>query len=193
MRLPAYCDFFSGSWVAELELAPDPLCEPDGAALELEPEGCAAVELDAPPDEGVLELEPAPAAPPLVEPEPEGAALDDEEAPPLALSFFWMSTEVDDELEPEGLLGAAVVPEADEDDEPDGAAVEPEGAVVDELDAPAGARLVLGLSPHAVRAAAPNAMETASARVESFIWPPWLGYVLVSKDQAAIVTKLPTA
>lgn len=177
--LPDYCDFFSGSCgvvAEELELAP-PLVEPDGVALELAPEeGCEALELEEP--EGCV-VEPAPAAPP-VEPELDGAALDDEDAPPLALSFFWMSTEVDDELEPEGaVLGAAV--------EPDGE------VVVDELDAPAGARLVLGLSPQAVRAAAPNARETASARVETFMWPPWLGYRLVSKDQAGFVTLLPAA
>lgn len=146
----------------ELELVPEPLVEPEGcAAPELEPEGCEALELEEP--DGWV-VEPAPAEP-LVEPELDGAALDDEEAPPLALSFFWMSTEVDDELEPE-LEGAVL-----------GAAVEPDGEVVlDELDAPAGARLLFALSPHAVRAAAPNARETASARVETFMWPPWLGY-----------------
>jgi hypothetical protein len=144
----------------ELELAPEPLCVP-----EAEPEGCAEVELEAPPDDGCDVLEPAPAAPPLVEPELDGAALEDDEAPPLALSFFWMSTEVDEELEPEldgAGLGVAELPA------PDGE------VVLAELDAPAGARLLSARS-QPVRTAAPNAMETASARVESFMWPPWLG------------------
>lgn len=151
------------------------------------------LELDAPPDEGCELVEPAPAAPPLIEPEPDGVALDeDDEAPPLALSFFWMSIDVDEELEPEGAaLGVLALPETDDDEEPAGALVEPEpaGAVLDELDAPvAGARLLSARSQPA-RTAAPNAMETASARVESFMWPPWLGYNrIVSKDQAGCIT-----
>ena len=185
--------------VAE-ELAPEPLCAP-------EPEGCAALELDAPPDEGCeLVEEPAPAAPPLVEPELEGAALDEDEAPPLA-SFLGASLELDEDAAPEGELlgevvepdedaapdgelGVVALPETDEDEEPAGAPVEPEpeGAVVlDDEDAPAGARLLSARSQPA-RTAAPNAMETARARVESFMWPPWLGYRLVSKDQAGFVT-----
>ena len=124
-------------------------------------------------------LEPAPAAPlGLDEPELDGEVLDeDEEAPPLAWSFFWMSTEVDEELEPEGgvVLGAAVVPEAELDDEGAvlGEAVEPEGEVLDE---PAGPRFSPRSQP--ASAAAPNARETARANVETFMWPPWLGYVI---------------
>jgi hypothetical protein len=137
-------------------------------------------------------------------PEPEGAALEDEDEPPLALSFFWMSIEVEDELEPEGaapegvpaadeelepgavlegappaadedeepgvVLGAAVVPLADEDEEP-GVVVAPEGAVVDEeLEERSAPR------SHAVISVAPSAKETATAMVESLMWPPWLGY-----------------
>jgi len=183
-----YCDFFSGV-ADELELAPP--VEPD-AEPEAEPEGCALDEDDE--SLGCCVVEPAPAEPPLVleAPEPEGCALelegallDEDEEPPLALSFFWMSIEVDDELEPEP-EGAALEPEGDDvvpaaelEDEPGavlGEAVEPAGDVVllDELAAP-GARELLS-SPQAVRAAAPNAMETATARVESFMWPPWLGY-----------------
>jgi hypothetical protein len=128
---------------------------------------------------------PAPAEPLGVEElELEDGELDEE--PPLALSFFWMSTEVDEELEPDGGVlddeGAAVVPEAELEDEPGVAlgevvAPEPEGVVVDEdeLD-PAGPRVGLSdlLQPAII--APPNARETASASVESFIWPPWLGY-----------------
>jgi hypothetical protein len=122
---------------------------------------------------------PAPAEPLGVEElELDDGELDEE--PPLALSFF-SSAELDEELEPDGVDGAAVVPEAELED--DGellgevVAPEPDGDVVDEDEvAPAGARLLSARSQPA-RTAAPNAMETAIARVESFMWPPWLGYV----------------
>ena len=118
------------------------------------------VELD-----GVL-LEPAPAEP-LGLVELDGALLDeDEDEPPLAWSFLLMSTEVDEELEPGAVLGEVVVPPADEDEEPDGEVVEPEGAVEDERSAP---------RSHAAISDAPSARETATARVESLMWPPWLG------------------
>ncbi|HEY5897995.1 MAG TPA: hypothetical protein VIV54_10545 [Burkholderiales bacterium] len=120
---------------------------------------------------GGVVVAPAPAVPlPLVDEELDGLV---DEEPPLALSFFWMSTEVDEELEPDGaVLGAAVVP-ADEDEEPDGEVVAPEGAVVDEeLDERSAPR------SHAVSSVAPSAMETATAMAESLMWPPWLGYVL---------------
>ncbi|HUQ76776.1 MAG TPA: hypothetical protein VM183_18805 [Burkholderiales bacterium] len=151
--------------VPELELAPEDgwleLLE-DGVELleELESLGCVL-------------LEPAPAAPPVVpaEPELEGAALDEDDAPPLALSFLLMSIDVDEELEPEGAaLGDVVDEELDE-----GAVLEPapDGLVVlDELDAPAG---LLSARSQPASTAAPNAMETATAKVENFMWPPWLG------------------
>jgi hypothetical protein len=137
-------------------------------------------------DEGWLELdeesllEPAPAEPlgELLD----GAALEEDEEPPLALSFFWTSIEVDEELEPEGVEGEAVVPEAELEDE--GAvlgelvAPEPDGLVVEDDDVePAGARdapLSVLLQPAII--APPNAREIARARVETFMWPPWLGY-----------------
>ena len=99
--------------------------------------------------DGVLLLEPAPA--------------------PLALSFLFRSIAVDEELEPDGaVLGAAVVPLADEDDEPEGVAlVAPDGEVA-ERSAP---------RSHAVISVAPSARETATAMVESLMWPPWLGYI----------------
>jgi len=136
-------------------------------------------------DDGVLE-EPAPAAPPLVL--ELGEELD--EAPPLA-GLLVESLEPDEELEldgedelapgvvepeddalPEGELdGDEVVPLADEDDEPEGDVVEPEGEVDEELDDLSAPR------SHAVISDAPSARETATARVESLMWPPWLGYV----------------
>ena len=150
---------------------------------ELEPDGLALEELlldGLDEDDGVL-LEPAAAPPEL-----DGEALD-EDAPPLA-GLLVVSLE-DDELEPEGLalgellepdedalpegdvLGVVAPPLADEDEEPDGEVVAPEGDVVDEeLDERSAPR------SHAVISEAPSARETATARVENLMWPPWLGY-----------------
>jgi hypothetical protein len=150
--------------------------EPDGLALEELLDG-----LDE--DDGVL-LEPAPAAPP----ELDGEELDDD-APPLA-GLFVVSLELDDELEPEGLaLGELLDPDEDalpegdvlgvvaplpddEDEEPDGEVVAPEGAVLDEELERSAPR------SHAVISEAPSARETATARVENLMWPPWLGYLI---------------
>ena len=107
------------------------------------------------------------------------------------MSFFGASLELEDELDG---AGALVVPEAELEDEPGVAlgelvvpepdmepepvvAPEPEGVVELEDDAPLGAfepALSDLLQPAII--APPNARETARARVESFIWPPWLGY-----------------
>ena len=136
--------------------------------------------LDEDDEDGVL-LEPA-AAPPELD-----GALDDDEAPPLA-GLLVVSLELE-ELEPDGaelgappaadedeepgaVLGAEVVPLADVDEEPDGDVVEPEGAVDEELDERSAPR------SHAVISEAPSARETATARVESLMWPPWLGYLM---------------
>jgi hypothetical protein len=124
-------------------------------------------------------VEPAPAAPlPLVDDELDGL---DDDAPPLALSFFWMSTEGDEELEPDGAaLGLAVVPLADDEELGElGGVVEPDGEVVlEELEAPEGARFSPRSQPAST--AAPNARDTASANVETLMWPPWLGYEIKS-------------
>ena len=100
-------------------------------------------------------LEPAPAEPLLIVAEPdielppepegeEGAALDDE----------------DDDGAVAGALGAAVEPEADEELVPDGAVVVPRDAVL------------LSVRSHAAIRLAPKATDTATASVESFMWPP---------------------
>lgn len=137
----------------------DPLA--DGVLLE---DGLEELDEE---DDGVL-LEPAPAEP-LGLDELDGVLDEDEDDPPLAWSFLFRSIEVEDELEPEGaVLGAAVVPLADED-EP-GVAVAPEGDVEDELEERSAPR------SHAVISDAPSARETATAMVESLMWPPWLGY-----------------
>jgi hypothetical protein len=138
---------------------------------------------------------PAPAEPLGDELELDGELLD--EAPPLALSFFASSdVEDDEELAPgvellEGELvvpeaeledgelgaGAAVVPEAELEDEP-GVLVEPEpeGVVALEEEAPAGAFEPVSALLQPAIIAPPNARETARARVENFMGPPWLGY-----------------
>ena len=134
-------------------------------------------------DDGVLE--PAPA-------EPLGAALElgavldeDEDEPPLAWSFFVSRLiegliEVDEELE---LGGVAVEPPADDEDDEPGWVVAPDGAVVeDELDERSDAP-----RSQAAISDAPSARETATAIVESLMWPPWLGYWEGSKYRAAFV------
>jgi hypothetical protein len=81
------------------------------------------------------------------------------------------SIEVDEELEPEGaVLGELVVPPAEDDDEPEGDVVEPEGVVEDELEERSAPR------SHAAISDAPSATETATARVDILMGPPWLGY-----------------
>ena len=151
--------------------------------LELAPEGWfgfVALELDEDED-GVL-LEPAPAEPLGLD----GLLDEDEDEPPLAWSFLLMSIEVDEELEPEGaVLGVLVVPPADDEDDEPGVVVAPEGAVDDELDERSAAR------SHAAISDAPSARETATAMVESLMWPPWLGYRSSSKYRAAVVTSQP--
>ena len=148
---------------------------------EPELEGLDDVSLDE--LDGVLD-DPAPAAPPLVL--ELGEELD--EAPPLA-GFLVESLELEeldgedelapgvvepeDDALPDGELdGDEVVPLADEDDEPEGDVVEPEGEVDEELDDLSAPR------SHAVNSDAPSARETATASVESLMWPPWLGYVI---------------
>jgi hypothetical protein len=84
-------------------------------------------------------------------------------------------------LSSSGAEGVTVEPEPDIEPEPDAA---PDGggdegvvAVEPEVEpAPEGAVVVSpALSPQAVRTLAPNARETAIARVESLMCPPWLG------------------
>jgi hypothetical protein len=117
-------------------------------------------------DEGVL-LEPAPAEPLPLMPLELGLDDEDDEAPPLAWSFFCTSTEVDDELEPDGevlgVLGELVEPDEDDAD-PEGAVVAPDDGVRSEP---------LRLQP--VTSAVPSAKVTARAIVETFMRPPWFG------------------
>ena len=108
---------------------------------------------------GLLELDPEAALPDVLP----------ELAPPLAWSFF-ESVDIELEAEPDGEDGEVVEP-ADEDAEPEGEVVEPEGAVVVLRDAARSPVL-----SHAVSITEPKATETASARVENLMSPPWLGY-----------------
>ena len=85
--------------------------------------------------------------------------------------------EVLDEEEP-GVAGALVPPEAELDEEPgavdgdDGVAVSLRAVL--ELEEPGADDVRFAfLSPQAAR---PSAIATATARTESFMFPPWLGY-----------------
>jgi len=145
----AYCDFFGVS-LEELE----PLAA--GAELELEPLAAGA------------DLEPLP----LVEPLPALSfvlsLLDELE---LELGLLGVAAEL--ELEPDGELGVVAEPEAELelDGGVDGVVVLPLPEVEDERDAGFGL-----LSPQPAISAPPSARETATANVETFMWPPWLGY-----------------
>lgn len=110
-------------------------------------------------------------------------------APPAAEpDFFSASGDVvadEEEDEPagdEGVTVEPVEPDAAPDEEGDDGVV----AVEPEVEpAPEGALVVSpALSPQAVRTLAPNARETAIARVESLMCPPWLGYRCKSKERA---------
>lgn len=79
-----------------------------------------------------------------------------------------------DELEPDGLLGVVTEPDAELDDGDDGVVVAPEPEVEDEDERSAAGRSGPRSQP-AIRVA-PSARETATAKVENFMWPPWLGY-----------------
>jgi hypothetical protein len=135
---------------------------------------------EAPDDAGelLLSLEPEVAPLPAV-PLDEGVELDEEDEPPPD----WLFSSLEDELEDGELDGVDdIEPEAEpeldgedgvvaplEDDEPDG---ELDGLVLE--DEP-----VADLPPpplsHAASRLAPNAMETAIARVDNLMGPPWLG------------------
>ncbi|MCD6040525.1 MAG: hypothetical protein K0R40_128 [Burkholderiales bacterium] len=95
-------------------------------------------------------------------------------APPDAESFLVVSE--DEEDEDDGALGVVVLPDAEPDALPEG---ELGVVVLEPDDAPelgVVVRDVPALSPHAVNILAPNARDTATARVESLIrGPPWLG------------------
>ncbi len=107
----------------------------------------------------------------------EGVALDEDDAPPpdwLFSSVLEDGEELDgvDDIEPEAepeLDGEDGVVAPLEDDAPDG---ELDGLVEDE-------EPVADLPPpplsHAASRLAPNAMETAIARVDNLMGPPWLG------------------
>jgi 5-methyltetrahydropteroyltriglutamate--homocysteine methyltransferase len=113
---------------------------PLAAGAELDPEADLSVEDEELDDGALVEPEAEPEA------EPEGAAVEPEGAP-----------EEDEDAEPEGDDGVAgVVVEPDEDAEPDGEVV---------------SRVTFGLlpSPQAVIRLAPNARDTATARVFKFM------------------------
>ena len=144
------------------------LPEADGV---LDEDGAEELELDGELLDGEL-LEPLAALPLGVD----DGLLDELEldAPPEAGELGEAPEELDELLsvdeepmEPE--------PEAEPDAEPegdDGEVVEPE----DEVELGDFAPGAEASRSQAVSRLAPSAMETAAARIESLMWPPWLGY-----------------
>jgi hypothetical protein len=132
---------------------------------ELEPEPLAAgAELELLLELGALEV-PEPLVAPLPELELE---LD------LSVLLGGVAEELD-ELEPEGGVLGVTLTEPDEELEPDGV----DGVVVPlpEVDEDEEERSAAGRSgprSQPVRVA-PSARETAATRIETFMWPPWLG------------------
>jgi hypothetical protein len=120
-------------------------------------------------DDGEL-LEPLAALPLLLGGVPEALELDE---PPEAGA---LGEALDEELELLSLdEGAVTEPEAEPEAEPDGGVVEP----ADEDDEEPGALapvLVVASRSQAVSRLAPSARDTAVARMDSLMRPPWLGY-----------------
>ena len=119
-------------------------------------------------------LEPLAALPLLLGGVPEALELDE---PPEAGA---VGEALDEELE---LLsedeGAVTEPEADPEAEPGAVEDEPDGEVVepaDEDEPGALAPVLLASLSQAVSKLAPSARDTAVARMESLMRPPWLGY-----------------
>jgi hypothetical protein len=102
--------------------------------------------------------------------------------PPLEV-LFCVSLELEELAGLDGVL--LIEPDADEEDGLDGVLVEPDADVDDGLDgevllegallAPRDALLPLRSQP--VTSAVPRARDTARARVENLMGPPWLGYM----------------
>ena len=143
------------------------------APAELPDDGVLADEDGALPDAGAL-LEPLAALPLLLGGVPEALELDE---PPEA---GVVGEALDEELE---LLsedeGAVTEPEADPEAEPGAVEDEPDGEVVepaDEDEPGALAPVLLASLSQAVSKLAPSARDTAVARMESLMRPPWLGY-----------------
>jgi hypothetical protein len=152
-------------------------------------------ELDVP------ELELSPEVAPLPAEPLEDGLEDEDDAPPPDWLFCWSGLVADELLDGEELDGEELIePEAEpEDDGVDGVVAplddEDDGEVDDGLDEvldePVAARSEPPLS-HAVSKLAPSAMETAIARVESLMWPPWLGYLGVEQGLGRAARHLST-
>jgi hypothetical protein len=107
-----------------------------------------ALELDEPPEAGAA-----------------GEALDDEELELLSADEPGVAEpETEPEAEPDGAV----------EDDPDGGVVEP--ADEDDEEPGALAPVFPASRSHAVSKLAPSARDTAVARMESLMRPPWLGY-----------------
>jgi hypothetical protein len=141
----------------ELEPVPEPLAD---GVLEL-------LELGLLLEPAEPLLEPLPLVAPL--PELDLSALLDELLDGLLEELGGVPAELE-ELEPDGLLGVLAAPDEELEPEGDGVVVAPEPELEEEPAGRSGPR-----SQPAIRAA-PSARETATARFENFMWPPWLGY-----------------
>jgi 5-methyltetrahydropteroyltriglutamate--homocysteine methyltransferase len=159
--------------LAPAELLDDGVLADDDGVLEDELDGALLEPLAALPlgcDGAALELE-------LDEP-PEAGALGEAEDELELLSLLLMSTDAEPEVELDGVLGVVVAP-ADEDDEPEG------GVVFETVRSPSRSQPVSN--------PAPSARDTATARVESFMWPPWLGYHVLEQGSGHLLNEiLPT-
>ena len=143
------------------------LPEADGV---LDEDGEEELELDGELLDGEL-LEPLAALPLGVD----DGLLDELEldAPPEAGE---LGVALDDELELLSVDDEPNEPEAEPDVEPEGVDDGEEVAPEDEVEL---GDLAPGAEPsrsQAVSRLAPSAMDTAAARIESLMWPPWLGY-----------------
>ena len=84
-------------------------------------------------------------------------------------------------------------PEAEPDAEPEG---EDDGEVVEPEDEVELGDFAPGAEPsrsQAVSRLAPSAMETAAARIESLMWPPWLGYHRLQQGSGHLFRRFQTS
>ena len=155
------------------------LLEADGVLLD--EDGVDELELD-----GAL-LEPLAALPLGVD---DGLAELELDAPPDAGA---LGEALDDELELLSVDDEPIEPEAEPDAEPEGVVDGEEVAPEDELEL---GDFAPGAEPsrsQAVSRLAPSAMETAAARIESLMWPPWLGYHRLQQGSGHLFRRFQTS
>ena len=100
---------------------------------------------------------------------------------------------LDEELELLSVDEEPSEPEAEPDAEPEGA---DDGEVVEPEDELELGDFAPGAEPsrsQAVSRLAPSAMETAAARIESLMWPPWLGYHRLQQGSGHLFRRFQTS